>query len=83
MALGEYVMKRYVLTEFRAKPFYCLHDDRLEIWWEDVPYFVERVNESLSVVRANDDRRAIGVKVYGVADRLADSGLTILPPGVP
>lgn len=63
------------------EPIYCRDSDAVHFFWSDVDYFAERVDDLLTVYRAVEDERLIGLKIKGVArilERFNSLGLGLL-----
>ncbi len=69
--LAEYLRTHPPTGQFKPVPFYSQVGDMLEVYWDEGKPnggYAERVNDQLTVIRAFDDDRPIGVKVYGVLE---------------
>ena len=51
---------------FKPVPRYSSSGDVLEAYWEDAPAYADQITPYLIVMRAFGDKRAVGVKVFGV-----------------
>jgi hypothetical protein len=53
---------------FKPAAHYSHNGDMLEVYFEDVPAYSENLTPDIVLIRADDDRRVVGVKVFGVAN---------------
>lgn len=51
---------------FTPIPRYNLEGDFIELYWEDANTYGEAQDNNFSLMRAMDDHRIVGVKVYGI-----------------
>jgi hypothetical protein len=56
---------------FKPVPFYSAGGDFLILYFEDAPCYTEGLSERAEVMRAFDDNRVVGVKLYRVPELIA------------
>jgi len=56
---------------FKAAPVYSPAGDYLIIYFEDVQHFTDPLTPDVEIIRADADRRIVGVKVHGVRGLIA------------
>lgn len=77
--LSEY-LKTHQPSGFNPAPFYSPHGDSLTFLFQDRPYFAERIDDFLTVYRAQTSDELIGCQIKGVThacELLGDFGITM------
>lgn len=70
MDLDEFMKKAlFGITPEAFKPFafYNVHGDMIEVYWENVSGYGEWLNSTITLMKARDDHRVIGVVIEGVS----------------
>ena len=68
----EALLRKYPPGKFEPRPFYVPCGDHIEVYTEDAESYAEWVSPYLTVMRAFDDHRVVGVKIRNVRRLVAD-----------
>lgn len=57
---------------FRPVAYHNKIGDIMEVFWEDVPYIAKWVSPTVTLLRAADNDRIVGVQVWGASKIVED-----------
>lgn len=63
MNLKEYISE-HPCQGFKAVPHYNKIGNFIELYWEDVDCYSETLNGQVTLIKATNDSRVVGVKIY-------------------
>jgi hypothetical protein len=58
--------KKYKNVKFKPCFFYNKEGDMIEVYLENVNHYGQWINHDITVLRAQDDNRIVGLSVHGV-----------------
>jgi hypothetical protein len=66
------IAKEHGKTKFKPGYFYNTEGDQIEVYLENVNYYAQWVNHDVTILRAQNDDRIVGLEVHGVKKQVVD-----------